>query len=251
MKKIILLYLVLVLFSKCNAISFNGKTPQPSHGIWNALLKKFVTDDGHVNYKGFIKDSLELNKYLKILTDNPPNEKEWTSNQQKAYWINAYNAFTVKLIVKYYPVKSIKDIGSTIQIPFINTPWDIKFISIGDKILNLNNIEHSILRKKFKDPRLHFALVCAARSCPKLRNEAYTALKLEDQLTDQAKDFLADKSKNIIAADEVKISKIFSWYSMDFPKEENFIAFLNQYIPSKIKESAKITYMDYLWNLNE
>ena len=112
-----------------------------------------------------------------------------------AYWINAYNAYTIRLILNHYPVKSIKDIGSSIQIPFVTTPWADKFFSIGGEKMSLDNIEHGTLRKKYDDPRIHFALVCAAMSCPRLRNEAYAAARLDAQLDDQGRDFLGNPAK--------------------------------------------------------
>lgn len=224
----------------------------PSHEIWNALLKKHVNNTGKVNYKGLLSDSAQLNKYLKLLSENSPNEKTWSDNEQKAYWINAYNAFTVKLILKYYPIKSIKDIGSKIQIPFVNTPWDVKFIKIGKDTYDLNNIEHAKLRRKFNDARVHFALVCASRSCPILHNEAYIPDKLDSQLNTQAKVFLSDKTRNIIAELNSQLSKIFDWYAMDFKsKGVSVIDFINKYSDVKINSKAKISYLEYSWSLNE
>lgn len=251
MKQSILASIFSMLFMQCNSSSFEGKGKAPSHEMWNTILKKNVSADGNVNYKAFIKDSIELNKYLKLLSENPPNEKTWTANEQKAYWINAYNAYTIKLIIKYYPIKSIKDIGSKIQVPFVNTPWDIKFISVGTEKMDLNNIEHGQLRKKFDDPRIHFALVCASKSCPSLLNEAYEAARLEQQLNNQAKVFLKDITRNKITADNPQLSKIFDWYKSDFIKKGSLIDFLNNYSPVKIKVNATITYLDYDWSLNE
>lgn len=221
--------------------------------IWDDLLKEHVSKDGMVDYKGFLKDRDILEKYLGILSANPP-QSGWSEADELAFWINVYNAFTVKLIIDNYPLESIKDIGSKIQIPFVNTPWDIKFVKIGDATYDLNNVEHSILRKKFVEPRIHFAINCASFSCPELRAEAYTGAKLEKQLTEQAKIFLSDKRKNIIANDkEVQLSKIFSWFRGDFKKGEDgdFILFINQYSPIPLKKSTKISYMDYDWRLND
>ncbi len=246
MKKLILL----LLFASNLCASAQSKAP--SHEIWNTLLKKNVSSNGKVNYKGFIADSAQLTKYLKLLSDNVPNEKTWSVNEQKAYWINAYNAFTVKLIIKYYPVKSIKDIGSKIQIPFINTPWDIKFIKLGNETFDLNNIEHGHLRKKFGDARVHFSLVCASKSCPILLNEAYVPEKLDNQLDAQAKVFLSDKNRNDISAGNPKLSKIFDWYGMDFKsKGVSVIDFINKYSSTKINANAKVNYITYSWDLNE
>ncbi len=251
MKKIIFVSFLSVLFQQCSSATFEGSGKAPSHEIWNNLLKKNVAADGKVNYKGFIKDSVEFNKYLKLLTDNSPNEKTWSVNEQKAFWINAYNAFTVKLITKYYPIKSINEIGSSIQIPFVNTPWDVKFIFIGKEKMDLNSIEHGQLREKFDDPRIHFAIVCASKSCPALLNEAYDPARLDQQLDNQAKTFLKDTFRNKVSATNPKISKIFEWFQNDFTKKESLIDFLNKYAPVKINATAKITYLDYDWGLNE
>ena len=116
----------------------------PSHNQWNALLQKNVTLDGKVNYKGFISDKDQLEKYLNLLSKTK-FETSWTKQEQMAYLINAYNAYTVKLIIDYYPVSSIKDIGAKVQIPFVNTPWDIKFIPFGNDSVDLNFIEHGNL----------------------------------------------------------------------------------------------------------
>jgi len=229
-----------------------GQSKPPSHQIWSTLLKKHVSTNGIVNYKGFISDSTQLFRYLKILSENKPDEKLWSADEQKAYWINAYNAFTIKLIINYYPVKSINDIARKLQIPTASSVWDVKFIKIGKDIYDLNEIEHIQLRKKFGDGRFHFALVCASKSCPILLNEAYTSEKLEAQLNAQAKVFLKDKSRNEISAVKSKLSKIFDWYAMDFnSKGVTIIEFINMYSAVKITINTRITYLDYSWELNE
>ena len=128
---------------------------------------------------------------------------------------------------------------------------DIKFIKIGNETYDLNNLEHGIIRKKFDEPRVHFAINCASYSCPALRNEAYTADKLDAQLTDAATSFLADKNKNEFTPDRITISKIFDWFTGDFKKNGSLIDFLNKYAPVKINAKAKIDYKDYLWSLNK
>ncbi len=228
------------------------QTKSPSHEILDKLLKKNVTADGKVNYKAFVKDSIELNKYLLLISANPPDEKSWSRYEQMAYWINAYNAYTIKLIIKYYPIKSIKDIGSSIQIPFVNTPWDIKFIMIGKEKMDLNTIEHGNLRKKFDDPRAHMALVCASKSCPILLNEAYDPERLDDQFAKQTKAFLADPFRNKMSATKPQLSMLFKWYGMDFNKNGSSVRdFINTYSDVKIKADAKISHVDYDWGLNE
>lgn len=226
------------------------KADPPSHEIYSQLLGKYVNSKGMVNYKGFISEKETFQKYLDALSNNPP-QSTWSRDEKMAYWINAYNAFTIKLIMNHYPVESIKDIGPYIQIPFVNTPWQKEFIKIGGKELNLDGIEHDILRDKFNDPRIHFALVCASMSCPKLRNEAYEASKLDAQLNEQGRYFLANEEKNIITPNELKLSKYFTWYKGDFTQNGSLIDYLNKYSKVKINSDADIDYLDYNWNLNE
>ena len=222
-----------------------------SHERFNLLLRKHVTTDGKVNYKGFIKDSLQLNEYLLSLSKNPPTDS-WPKNEIMAFWINAYNAWTIKLIINYYPLESIKDIGGKIQVPFVSSPWDIKFISIGKERLDLNTIEHIKLRKQFKDPRIHMALVCASKSCPPLWNQAFNHKQLDNQLTERTRLFLNDAERNSITPEKAQISAIFNWYEMDFKyKGESVRSFINTYANIKLLPSAKITYKDYDWSLNE
>ncbi|HKK38487.1 MAG TPA: DUF547 domain-containing protein [Cryomorphaceae bacterium] len=242
----------ILLVAACSGVGDVQSDSKPvSHSTWDSLLKKHVNDQGMVDYKGFINDSTKLNRYLDLLENNHPNEKNWTRDERLAYWINAYNAFTIKLVTKHYPVESIKDIGSSINIPFVSTPWDIKFIEIEGKEYDLNNLEHGIIREEFEEPRIHFALVCAAMSCPKLRNEAYTAEKLDAQLEDEANDFF-NSEKNDISADKAELSKLMKWYSGDFEDvAPSVIAYINRYSKTKINEDADIDYKDYSWKLNE
>jgi hypothetical protein len=245
------LTIISIIFSSCFTGIPRGSSKAVTHEQWTGLLKKYVNEKGLVNYKGFIADSAALNSYLQLLSDNAP-AGSWTKEEKLAYWINAYNAFTVKLITQHYPLKSIKDIGPATQIIFVNTPWDKKFFSIGGKSMTLNTIEHKILRKKFKEPRIHFAVNCASISCPKLLNEAYEAATVDAQLTSQAKAFLADTDKNQVTADNPKLSSIFKWFNGDFKKTGlSKVAFINQYAPLKINDAANLDYLDYNWNLNE
>jgi hypothetical protein len=253
MKKIFLPIVAAVLFvfewMGCKVSDYPSNSHPVTHEIWDGLVKKYASTDGKVNYAGFIQDSVLFNSYLKLLKNNHPNDKNWSEKEQLSYWINAYNAFTVKLIVDNYPLKSIKDIKK--GLPFINSVWDIKFIKIEGATYDLNNIEHSILRKKFDEPRIHFAINCASVSCPDLRNEAFTADQLENQLTEQAKLFLNNPVKNKITADKIELSSIFSWFKKDFTKHDSLIDFLNHYAPVKINQNAAIDYLDYDWKLNE
>lgn len=222
-----------------------------SHEIWDGLLKKFVDENGMVNYKALQKDSAELNKYLQILEANHPNEANWNRAEQMAFWINAYNAFTARLILRNYPLTGIKEIGG--KIPFVNSTWDIKFIKIESTVYDLNNIEHNILRPKFKDPRIHFAVNCASKSCAKLQREAFTAAKLDSQLERAGRDFLNDPAgRNKIKTDVARVSMYFKWFEDDFKRTEPTVwQFINRYSDTKISAATKLEFQDYDWNLNE
>lgn len=244
------LLLFLLLISSCSNSQDSGLSEEPpNHQPFTVLLSKYVIGD-QVDYNGLQSDSVSLNSYLSILSNNGPSDS-WTKNARLAYWINAYNAFTLKLIIDHYPVSSITDLHPAIYIPMMNTVWHQKFFKIGGIEMSLDEIEHSILRKEFNEPRIHFAINCASVSCPPLRNEAYTPDDLEEQLNEQAKQFINDSKRNRITIDEIEISKIFSWFAKDFKKEGSLINYLNKYSNTPISESADINYMYYDWSLND
>ena len=251
--KLTKLFFILVIsslaFSACSVKTYKSDSKPITHELWNTLTKTHVSESGQVNYTGFQKDKDKLSKYLDLLSQNHPNKKNWTKDEQLAYWINAYNAFTVKLIIDNYPTKSIKDIKN--GIPFVSTVWDIKFINIEEATYDLNNIEHGIIRKQFDEPRIHTALNCASISCPKLRNEAFIPERLEEQLEDQMRYFVNNPVKNKITSDNLQLSKLLKWYKSDFTKKGNLIDYLNKYSEVKINKDAKISHLDYDWNLNE
>jgi len=211
----------------------------PSHASWSLILRNNVSTNGNVNYPG-IKADRNFEKYLASLEAAHPDES-WSKNDRLAYWINAYNAYTVKLINDNWPVKSIKDIKS---------PWKTSFITIEGKTYSLEEIEHNILRKKYNEPRIHFAINCASFSCPKLLNQAFTAKGLEVQLEDVTNAFINDPLRNAISANEVKLSKIFDWFKGDFTKSGSLKDYINKFSLTKISDDQKISYMDYNWNLN-
>lgn len=216
-------------------------TPAPNHAPWTTLLKKNVSAAGNVNYKGFKSDQTALNAYLTTLKATPP-QSTWNRNEKLAYWINVYNAFTVDLVVRNYPVKSITDIGG---------PWDIKFIDIDGRTYSLSEIENKVIRPRFNEPRIHFAVNCASVSCPKLLNEAFEPKKLNSQLNKQTKAYINDTKENSISAEKAEISQIFEWYQEDFVKQGTLIAFLNKYSNTQINDDASMGYKEYNWNLNE
>ncbi len=244
----------IILLSAGFSACFDRPDPDPgshpiSHQVWDSLLKTYVDDAGMVDYEGFARDSVNLNRYLDLLSQHAPNPRNWTNKEILAYWINAYNAFTIQLIIRFDPYYGIKKI-LPFNIPFVYSAWDIRFIRINGQLMDLNDIEHGMIRSHFNEPRIHFALVCAAMSCPKLRNEAYTATKLDHQLEDQARDFINDPAKNQIGAMAVNLSKIFGWYEGDFTHDLSLPGYLNQYSRIKIESTAMIGYLEYDWRLN-
>jgi hypothetical protein len=222
----------------------------PDQDIWNDLLEKYVSPEGKVNYKGFISEKDKFDLYLTKLSNYPPAE-DWSRQERLAYWINAYNAFTIKLIIENYPIESITDLHPTLYLPLVNTVWHKEFFQIGGEDESLNDIEHKILRKDFNEPRIHFAIVCASESCPKLKNEAFIPEKIESQLEGQAREFINDPTKNRISKDQIEISRIFQWFKGDFTKQESLIEYLNRFSDKKISDDAKVRFMDYDWSLNE
>ena len=133
----------------------------------------------------------------------------------------------------------------------MNTVWDIPFINIEGEEYDLNNIEHNIIPQKFEEPRIHAAVICASRSCPQLRNEAFTAARLDEQLNDEMRRFVNDPTRNnISSADKGELSKIFTWYKGDFTKKSSLIEFINKFSTTKLNSDANITFMDYSWYLN-
>lgn len=251
LKSHILLFLSIILFSCQSSVPGMAGTTAPSHKSWDELLKANVSAEGRVNYKGFIEEKVKLDAYLKNISENAPDRKTWSKDEQLAYWINAYNAFTVKLIVDNYPVESIKDLGPAVKIPLVKDVWHYKFFKIGGQESSLDEIEHSILRKEFEEPRIHFAINCASVSCPPLLNEAFEASTIDAQLDKMANRFINDSSRNKITPGAVQLSSIFSWFKGDFTKNSSLIDFLNKYSKTKINPNAKISFLDYDWNLNE
>lgn len=242
-------FLLIIVLNSCKVSDYKSEALPVSHQIWNELLQVHVDDAGLVNYKGFIKDSVRFKEYIDLLSSAHPNKKNWSREEQISYWINAYNAYTVQLIIRNYPVASIKDIKD--GVPFVNTVWDIKFINIENANYDLNNIEHGILRPKYKEPRIHFAINCASASCAPLRNEAYTAAKLEAQLEDAATKFINNPSRNEISENKALLSKYFTWFKGDFTDKMTVIEYINQYAETTISEDAEIDYLDYNWKLNQ
>jgi hypothetical protein len=265
MKKVpIILQILLMVFvvQGCNFLSAAGFDPQGQpvvkvtgnltyqleldnskidHSQWDVLLKKYVGNNGLVNYKGFLNDKDELEDYLDQLAQNPP-DSSWKVQELLAYYINLYNAHTINLILNNYPINSIKD---------LNRPWTSSFVRVGNEKLTLGGVENSILRK-MDDPRIHFAINCASYSCPDLLNEAYQATTIEEQLERVTFSFI-NGPKNELTESNIRLSKIFKWYKKDFKVngQKDLIGYVNKYSKIKIKPDANLDFIEYNWDLNE
>ena len=211
-----------------------------NHEAFNALLIANVSETGVVNYKGFVQNKKLLEDYIISLGESLPTET-WTKEDKLAYWMNAYNAMTIDLIIRNYPIKSIKD---------LKKPWDQRLWKLGEKSYNLNEIEHQILRK-MNEPRIHFGINCASFSCPPLLNVAFNASEVDDQLEMVAIRFINDPHRNTISKMNVEISEIFSWFAKDFKKDGSLFEFLNKYSKVQIDPKARKKYKKYDWTLNE
>ena len=232
MKKLMVLIVASLTFAQVNAQT----------AILNDLLQEHVTADGFVDYTSFNKEKLE--RYLSYLERTSP-EVTWSENKQKAFWINAYNAYTIMKILEYDPLISIVDIKENNQ-----TAWKIPFAKVGGKTYTLDYIEHEILRKNLFDPRIHVGVNCASNSCPKLGNIAFTEENIEATLEKLMKVFINDSTKNKITKNKLQISSIFDWFQEDFIKNGTVIEYLNTYSKTTINKKIAIHYLKYDWSLN-
>ncbi|GHB77504.1 DUF547 domain-containing protein [Psychrosphaera saromensis] len=292
MIKSLLLSLTLFAGLFANLVQANVKSEistDITHKVWDKLLSDNVVaiNNGHstqVNYAGFKAQHSQLKAYLDLLSATSKSEfYSWEKSKQLAFLINAYNAWTVELIVSnYHPqknhqtkqhpkLKSIKDLGS-----FFRSPWSKKFIPLFGETLSLDDIEHGLIRgavdtrvtdtgkSKYNEPRIHFALNCASIGCPALREEAYTGEMLETQLQQQTIRFISDSSRNFAKGNNLNISSIFKWYGDDFKNgfkaatsfEEFLLLYVNELKLNAAQQQAlknddmKINFLDYNWDLN-
>lgn len=229
------------------------------HQLFTDILQNYVVN-GLVDYKN-LKNDNRLDKYLSTLTNTDPDKLN--GDEKLAFWINAYNAFTLQIVTANYPIESITDLntgGKIIAYLLGDTVWDKEFITINNKKYSLNDIEHKILRK-MNEPRIHFAIVCASISCPELLNEAFESKTLEKQLELQTINFINDDSRNDfdLKKRQANISEIFNWFDDDFgDSDENVLMFISKYVPENTSLDIKsnvtewnTSYNDYNWNLNE
>lgn len=234
-----------------------------SHTAFTDVLNDHVEvyDDGlksAVNYPELAQNRKALDKYLASLSAVEPGQYEsWTHEQQLGFLINAYNGFTLQLIIDNIDkfesgeADSIRDLGGV-----FSSPWEKSFFTLLGEKRTLDWVEHEKIRGDFDEPRIHAALVCAAASCPKLRAEAFTGESLETQLEDQMITFLSDRDKNGIDDKGIYLSKIFDWYREDFDGLRDYLTRYGDAIADtvteqqKLKQNSKIRYTDYNWQLN-
>lgn len=256
----LLLALMFCLSGQLQANSFDH-----AHSQWTSLLARHVTWISHgvaseVDYRGFKQDQAELDGYLAELSKVTREQYDgWSRDQRLAFLINAYNAFTVKLVVDHYPLQSIKEIGG-----LFGSPWKQAFIPLLGQTLSLDQVEHSLIREPgvFDEPRIHFAVNCASVGCPALRSEAFVASKLDAQLEESQQRFLMDRSRNRFDAssNSFQVSKIFDWYGEDFAKrwgsledylhqQASLLAAAEQ-LP-QVERKPKVEFIDYDWSLNQ
>ncbi len=262
--RIVMLLIVILLTTQ----TVNGDTAGFTHGKWDGLLKRnvVVISDGkitRVDYQNFQHERELLHHYLQSLGKVKREEfDQWNSDEQLAFLINAYNSWTVELILTKFPnLESIKDLGS-----FFKSPWKKKFIPLLGETRSLDDIEHSLIRGsgKYNDPRIHFGVNCASIGCPGLRAEAYTGEKLQQQLGAATSSFLADQGRNRYNNGRLEVSSLFKWYREDFEKGWLGFQSLEQFFASHFVSlgmskdqgdlvasgSVKIVFLDYDWGLN-
>lgn len=243
-----------------------------SHDVWDNMLKRHVVlvnagNASQVNYSGILSERATLQGYLEQLSAVSNTEyQSWTKAQQLAFLINAYNAYTIELILTKYPdIRSIKELGSLFR-----SPWKKRFFTLLGEQRHLDELEHEMIRASgvFDEPRIHFAVNCASIGCPMLRNEAFTDKQLDNQLEDAMVRFLGDNNRNRFDAETgtLQISKIFDWYGEDFEKGHlgftSLQATMTKYADQLGGKSAQnkqriregdyqIEFLDYDWRLND
>lgn len=240
------------------------------------VLKMYVNDQGLVDYQALKAHSQSLDAFVHALGKLDPKVYEpWDDPEKIAFWINAYNGLTLVAIIRHYPIQAslIRSVvfpkNSIRQIPGV---WDKREWLVMGRRMSLDDIEHATLRKQFNEPRIHLALVCAARGCPPLRNEPYTGARLAAQLDDQGRRFFSNPQKFRIDRDKgrVYLSSIFKWFGDDFiktygteekftghsPAERAMLNFISRYLDARDRDylaagKYRIEYLDYDWSLNE
>ena len=233
----------------------HGNGGEISHAAWDMFLARYLSNQNGIALLDYgavtAADKQSLNDYVNMLAQTPI--LSLAKNQQLAFWINLYNALTVKTVLDNYPVSSIKEISSGF---FPTGPWDDKLININDESLSLNDIEHRILRPIWQDARLHYAVNCASIGCPNLATNAYTADNVNEMLEAAAAAYINHPRGVSINNGRLQISSIYDWFAIDFGDNETaIIAHLQQYaneeLRAQLNEIADISDYDYDWSLND
>lgn len=228
--------------------SNQGNTATISHQEWQSFLDSYLVTEGDntlVKYGSVsVQDKQKLKHYIDSLSAIDP--REYTLNEQYAYWVNLYNAITVDLIIDDYPVKSITKLGGL----FSFGPWGDKAVNVAGKDLTLNDIEHRILRPIWNDPRTHYAVNCASLGCPNLQLQAFTSDNTEQLLEKAAKEFINSNKGVLISGDKVQLSSIYEWFADDFGNKQELVQHLAKYRPELSTLRGEFSY-EYDWNLND
>lgn len=215
---------------------------QISHDLWADILSSYLFNNSQINTKGFAysqvtpNDKVKLKTYLQQLQAIDP--REYSKNEQLAYWVNLYNALTVNLIIEHYPLDSIKDIGDG-----FTGPWNLELAHINDLPVTLNQIEHGILRALWQEKRIHYVINCASIGCPDLPNKPFNSYNIEQQLNNAANRFINQPKGVALTENTLVLSSIYNWFSDDFG--ENTQALLEH-----IKHYAKPALKAKLNNFN-
>jgi len=225
------------------------------HKAWGSLLERHVVvleggKASRVDYAGIARQRQDLKRYVDALSATARSEFDgWTRSEQMAFLINAYNAFMVEKILQRYPdIRSVWDFGK-----LFGNPFKDEFFSLLGRKASLDGIEHEMLRKSYREPRIHYALNCASLGCPMLRPEPYVGSRLEAELEDQARRFLSDPSRNRYRDGRLEVSKIFDWYKEDFEPRDAYFARYAALLGADAGSvrAARITFLDYDWALND
>lgn len=257
-------WLVLLIGALCSATADEIGSFDHQHTAFTNILQDHVVtfDNGlkaGVDYPALAAEPEPLNAYLQSLSAVSPAEfNRWSPAEQLSFLMNAYNGFTLQLIVDNYPqfaagdAESIRDLGS-----LFNSPWEIEFFTLLGESRHLDWVEHDTIRQKFNEPRIHAALVCAAISCPPLRPEAFVANQLDQQLDDQMRVFLSDRDINGIDSEGLYLSKIFDWYGSDFGNLQAYLTRYSAALTDTAEQAERLDttkleprYTEYNWQLN-
>ncbi len=227
------------------AASFASGAEPFDHSPWDAVVSRHVSAIGEVDYTAIAADRAGLDAYLAALAEtSPENRPEIFPDEaaQVAYWINAYNALTINGVLRDQPFPGVRKVRRFFERPIY---------TVGGRSVSLNNIEHGILRKQFREPRIHFALVCASVSCPNLAPFAFLPATLDEQLEARAKLFISQPRNVAVDGRTLRLSKIFDWFADDFKPVGGVLAFIAQRYEADLPQNPKLRYFDYDWRLNQ